>query len=83
MEEEKHSALLSVAIVPQVVDIIAREEKLSDISAINAFYDSQTYSLLDKEELKIWHYSPLTIYNIWKREKETGEIELPEEGVLV
>lgn len=83
MNEEKFSALLSLAIVPQVVDIIVREEHLSDIEAINVFYQSETYALLEKEEAKVWHYSPLAIYHIWKLEKETGKIKLPEEGLLV
>lgn len=83
MNEEKYSALLSMAIVPQVVDIIVREEHMSDVEAINVFYQSETYALLEKEEIKIWHYSPLTIYHIWKTERKTGKIELPEEGVLV
>ncbi len=83
MNEEKYSALLSMAIVPQVVDIIVREEHMSDVEAINVFYQSETYALLEKEETKIWHYSPLTIYHIWKTERKTGKIELPEEGVLV
>lgn len=83
MNEEKFSALLSLAIVPQVVDIIVREEHLSDIEAINVFYQSETYALLEKEETKVWHYSPLAIYHIWKNERETGKIELPEEGLLV
>ncbi len=83
MSEEKFSALLGVAIVPQVVAIIAREEKLSDVAAINAFYQSETFALLEKEETKVWHYSPLTLYQIWKTEQETGKIELPEEGLLI
>ena len=83
MNEEKYSALLSMAIVPLVVDIIVREEHMSDVEAINVFYQSETYALLEKEETKIWHYSPLTIYHIWKTERKTGKIELPEEGVLV
>ena len=83
MNEEKYSALLSMAIVPQVVDIIVREEHMSDVEAINVFYQSETYALLEKEETKIWHYSPLTIYHIWKTERKTGKIELPEEGVFV
>lgn len=83
MGEEKFSALLGVAIVPQVVAIIAREEKLSDVAAINAFYQSETFALLEKEETKVWHYSPLSLYQIWKTEQETGKIELPEEGLLI
>lgn len=82
LTEEKFSALLGIAIVPQVIDIITQEEHLSDVVSIRLFYQSETYALLEKEETKIWHYSPLTIYHIWKIEQETGKIVLPEEGVL-
>ena len=34
------------------------------------------------EETKMWHFSPLTIFNIWKEEKETGKVVFPEEGLL-
>ena len=34
MNDEKFSALLGIAIVPQVIDIIVREEKLSAIEAV-------------------------------------------------
>jgi len=83
MSEEKFSALLGVAIIPQVVAIIAREENLSDVAAVSVFYQSETFALLEKEETKVWHYSPLSLYQIWKTEQETGKIELPEEGLLI
>ena len=36
-------------------------------------------NLLSKEETKMWHYSPMTIYMMWKHEKETGKVVFPEE----
>lgn len=76
----KFNALLSVGIVPQVVEIIAENEKLDDKDAIKEFYNSKTYDALANEETKVWHYSPLLIYTLWKGEKETGEIPYPEEA---
>lgn len=81
--DKKFHALLSAILIPQIVDLIAEKESVDDITAVNVFYQSEIYALLEKEETKVWHYSPLTIYNIWKTEKETGKIELPEEGLLV
>ena len=78
--DEKFQALLSIAVIPQVVGIIVKERNLSELEAIKAFYHSKTYELLEKEETKVWHYSPLTIYHIWNTEQETGEIMWPEEG---
>jgi hypothetical protein len=79
----KFHALLSAVLIPQIVDLIVNKENVDDVTAVSTFYRSETYALLEREETKVWHYSPLTIYNIWKTEKETGQIELPEEGLLV
>lgn len=77
--DEKFNSILSIALVPQIVDLIVQKEGMDDISAMNAFYQSKTYELLTKEETKMWHFSPLTIYSMWKHEKQTGKILFPEE----
>jgi hypothetical protein len=77
--DKQFSSLLSVVIIPQVVDLIVVKENISEKNAIKEFYDSQVYKVLEREETKVWHYSPLTIYFMWKSEKETGEIAFPEE----
>lgn len=75
----KFNTLLSIAIIPQTVDLIIKKEGLDDISAINEFYNSKTYEFLSIEETKMWHFSPMTLYSMWKHEKETGEVVFPEE----
>ena len=77
--DEKFNTILSIAIIPQVIDLIISKGKKDEISAIDAFYSSKTYQLLSNEETKMWHYSPLTLYMIWKEEQETGNIIFPEE----
>lgn len=77
--DKQFSSLLSVVIIPQVVDLIAVKENISEKNAIEEFYDSQVYKVLEREETKVWHYSPLTIYFMWKSEREIGEIAFPEE----
>ncbi|MBQ8229577.1 MAG: hypothetical protein IJZ32_02650 [Clostridia bacterium] len=77
--EAKFHSILSIALIPQTVDLIIQKEGLDDISAMNAFYQSMTYEMLSKEETKMWHFSPMTVYSMWKHEKETGEIIFPEE----
>lgn len=79
---EKFNSLLSIAIVPQVIDLIVKKENIEEIQAVNEFYKSKTYEFLADESSKVWHYSPLTIYHIWKSEKDTGELLFPEEGGL-
>lgn len=77
--DEKFNSVLSVALIPQIVDLIVEREGLDDLDAIKEFYRSKVYDLLSTEETKMWHYSPMTVYMMWKREKETGEVVFPEE----
>lgn len=77
--DEKFNSILSIALIPQTVDLIVNKEGFDDISAMNEFYHSKTYEMLSKEETKIWHFSPMTVYLMWKHEKETGEVVFPEE----
>ena len=75
---EQFNTLLSIAIIPEIINFIIEAEKISELDAISEFYNSETYELLSREESKVWHYSPMTIYVMWKGEKETGGIAFPE-----
>ena len=77
--DEKFNSVLSITIVPQTISLIAEKEGIDEMKAMDEFYRSETYSLLSKEETKMWHYSPMTIYTMWKNEKVTGQILFPEE----
>lgn len=77
--DKKINTLLGTAIVPQIIDLIMKNEMLSDIKAVEKFYNSKTYEALSDAETDVWHLSPLTIYNMWKHEIETGELVFPEE----
>ena len=77
--DEKFNSILSITIIPQTVALIAEKEKIDEMKAMDEFYQSKVYAKLSEEETKMWHYSPLTIYMMWKHEKETGEILYPEE----
>lgn len=77
--DEKFNSILSITIIPQTVALIADNERIDEMEAMNEFYRSQTYAALAREETKVWHFSPLTVYSMWKHEKETGEVLFPEE----
>ena len=77
MNDMQFSTLLRSAIVPQVADLLVGDYGATDVEATKIFYNSKTYDLLSREETKLWHYSPLTLYYMWKSEIETGEIEFP------
>ena len=77
--DEKFNSILSIALIPQTVALIVEKEGMDDIAAMNEFYQSRVYDLLSKEETKMWHFSPMNVYMMWKHEKTMGEIVFPEE----
>lgn len=79
MEAEKYGAVMGI-IVPQVIRLIIQNYTYDEITAANEFYGSNLYSLLEQEDMKLWHFSPLTLFNMFDEEKKTGSFEFPEEG---
>lgn len=39
------------------------------LDAIRAFYKSETYKTLEKEETKLWHYGPVALYEEFEEKK--------------
>lgn len=77
MDIRKFEAML-VLIVPQVVHLIAENYNMNEIDASRLFYESQVYEVLEQEDTKLWHLSPLTLFNMFDEEKKTGKITFPE-----
>ena len=77
MEQKKFEAML-VLIVPQIISLIVEKYKIDEIVATKTFYESRVYSLLEEEDTKLWHLSPLTIFNMYDEETKTGSITFPE-----
>lgn len=78
MKDEKFSAVMGV-LVPQVIRLIIENYAYDEMTAANEFYSSNLYALLEQEETKIWHFSPLTLFNMFDEEKKTGSFTFPEE----
>ncbi len=79
MGTEKFSAIMGV-LVKQVVHLVIENYSYDELTASNEFYNSKVYALLEQEETKLWHFSPLTLFNMFDEEKKTGSFELPEEA---
>jgi len=78
MTPEKLSALLAI-LNPPVVQLIMDNRKLTNIEAATLFYNSALYAMLENEASKLWHLSPLTLYELLEEEITTGTINYPEE----
>lgn len=77
MEQKKFEAML-VLIVPKVIGLIVQEIGLDEVTATRTFYESKVYSLLEQEDTKLWHFSPLTLFEMYVEERKTGKIIFPE-----
>ena len=79
MGEAKFGAVMGV-LVEQIVHLITENYAYDEMIASNEFYNSKVYALLEQEDTKLWHFSPLTLFNMFDEEKKTGSFELPEEA---
>ena len=75
MDQKKFEALLTL-IVPQVIQLIVENYSYDEITACS----SEVYSVLEEEDTKLWHLSPLTLFCMFDEEKKTGTITFPEEA---
>jgi len=77
MNQEKLSAILAI-LNPAVIMMIMEKKGLTNVEATKLFYNSNVYAMLENEESKLWHLSPLTLYDIFDEELTTGIINYPE-----
>ena len=79
MADKKFEAILTL-LVPQVINLICGNYPLDEMTASKEFYESKVYSLLEQEDTKLWHFSPLTLFNMFDEERTTGDFQMPEEA---
>ena len=77
MEQKKFEAML-VLIVPKIIALIVQNQGIDEVTASRKFYESRVYSLLEEEDTKLWHLSPLTLFHMYNEEVNTGNITFPE-----
>lgn len=77
MEQKKFEAML-VLIVPKIIGLIVEQHVTDEVTASRKFYESKVYSLLEEENTKLWHLSPLTLFYMYDEEVKTGNITFPE-----
>lgn len=78
MQDQKFDAIMTL-LVPQILTFIMRNYAVDEIAASKMFYESGVYAILEQENTKLWHLSPLSIYTMFDEEQKTGKFEFPEE----
>ncbi len=67
-------------LVPMIIQTIVTRKNLSAIEAVKLFYVSELYSKLENEKTKLWHLSPLALFELLEIELNTGKIIFPTEA---
>ena len=57
----------------QVAVLIAQRRAVSPLEGLRLFLDSKTHALLLDDDLKLWHFSPLALFDMWENEIATGD----------
>ena len=79
MNNQKLASILGL-IAPQIIQQIVQNQSVDEITATRGFYNSKVYELLEQEDTKMWHLSPMALYTLYEEEMRTGHITIPEEA---
>ena len=79
MTKIEYKATLQM-LVPMVIHVIIEKKKIPVISALKLLYVSKLYEKLENECMKLWHLSPLALYELLEMELQTGKIIFPTEA---
>lgn len=77
MDKLQFGAILPT-IVANLVDRIALHGQMSEDEAISQLYHSTLYTMLEREETKIWQYSTEKLLDLFMQEKQTGQMDFPD-----
>ena len=79
MTEIEFKATLQM-LIPMVVQTIMEKRNISVIEAIRLLYISGLYKKLEVEKTKLWHLSPMALYELLDNEINTGKLVFPTEA---
>ena len=79
MDKIEYKATLQM-LVPMIIQVIIEKKEISAIPAIKLFYVSKLYEKLENENTKLWHLSPLALYELLEIELRTGKLIFPTEA---
>jgi len=80
MTERQYSTMLAILILPPLVAQIADRMGIDESAAMEKLYHSVLYEKLSDERLKLWHYSPVMLADMFVEAEHTGVIPYPEEA---
>lgn len=80
MTERQYSTMLALLILPPLVAELCRRTGADEADVLGRLYHSALYEKLCDERLKLWHYSPVMLADMFVEAERTGVIPYPEEA---
>jgi len=79
MDDDNYVSFMALHSHP-VVESFAQIRNVPRKTALDLFYNSNFYSIYERENTKLWHFSNVTLTDLLIQEVTTGCIEFPVEG---
>ena len=57
----------------ELAELISRRRGVSLMEGLRLFLESETHKMLLDNELRLWYFSPLAIFDMWENEEATGD----------
>lgn len=57
----------------EVSTLIANSRNISPLEGLRLFLKSEVYLMLCDDDLDMWEFSPLALYDMWENEITTGD----------
>ena len=57
----------------EIVSLISKSRGITEIEALRVFLESKTHEMLIDDDMKLWHFSPIALYDMWENEVATGD----------
>jgi hypothetical protein len=67
-------------LIPMLIQTIIEKKDMPVVDSIKLLYFSRLYEKLEIENTKLWHLSPLALYELLEMELQTGKIIFPTEA---
>jgi len=80
MTERQYSTMLGLLVLPPLVAELCRRTGRDETAVLGQLYHSELYEKLCDERLKLWHYSPVMLADMFAEAERTGVIPYPEEA---
>ena len=77
MTSEQFNVIMPI-ISSDIVKTISARKNISESESISLLYSSELYSMLEREDTKLWHYSTPMLYSMLEEEWNTGKITYPD-----